>query len=48
MMGTFTEAVTGLAEIAWLMAIAGLVFVTLPLWFLPYTLFKLWKRKALG
>ena len=46
MMGTVAEAVTGLAEIAWLMVIAALVFVTLPLWFLPYTLFKLWK--ALG
>jgi len=47
MTSTLVEAVVGLAEIAWLMAIAALVFVTLPVWFVPYTLYKLWKRKVL-
>ena len=43
MMGTFTEAVFGFMEIAWLMVIAGFVFLTIPIWLIPFAVFKVWK-----
>jgi hypothetical protein len=43
MNSTFFEAVSGLMEIAWLLLIAALVFVTFPVWFVPYTVYKVWR-----
>jgi hypothetical protein len=39
----FTEAFFGLMEIAWLMFICLVVFLTLPIWIIPFTAFKCWK-----
>ena len=40
---TFTETVLWFMEYAWLMVIVSLVLLTLPIWFIPYTVFKVWK-----
>ncbi len=44
MNSSFFEAVSGLAEIMWLMAIALFLIITAPVWLLPYTAFKVWKN----
>lgn len=38
------EAVSGLAEIMWLMFIALCLLISAPVWLLPYTIFKVWKK----
>ena len=43
MRDTFTETVLWFMEYAWLMVIASLVLLTLPIWFIPYAVFKVWK-----
>ena len=43
MTDTFIETVLRFMEYAWLMVIAGLVLLTLPIWLIPYTAFKVWK-----
>ena len=40
----FFEAVTGLAEIVWLMFVCLLLLITAPVWLLPYTVFKVWQN----
>jgi hypothetical protein len=40
----FFEAVAGLANIVWLMVITLCLFVTAPVWLLPYTVFKVWQN----
>jgi hypothetical protein len=42
MRDTFTETVLWFMEYAWLMVVVSLVLLTLPLWFIPYTVFKAW------
>jgi hypothetical protein len=42
MRDTFTETVFWFMEYAWLMVIVSAVLLTLPLWFIPYTVFKAW------
>lgn len=43
MNANFFEALFGLMEMAWLMVMAVIVLLTLPVWLLPYTAFKVWK-----
>ena len=43
MTDTFIETVLWFMEYAWLMVIASLVLLTLPIWFIPYAVFKIWK-----
>ena len=43
MNANFSEAFFGLMEVAWLGVMAGIVLLTLPVWLLPYTAFKVWK-----
>jgi hypothetical protein len=43
MTDTFIETVLWFMEYAWLMVIASLVLLTLPIWLTPYTVFKVWK-----
>ena len=38
-----TETVLWFMEFVWLMVMAGLVLLTLPIWFIPYTVFKVWE-----
>ena len=42
MKDTFTETVLWFMEYAWLMVIASLVLLTLPIWLIPYAVFKVW------
>jgi hypothetical protein len=43
MSDTFTETILWFMEYVWLMVIVSLVLLTLPIWFIPYTVFKVWK-----
>jgi hypothetical protein len=43
MTDTFIETVLWFMEYAWLMVIASLVLLTLPIWFMPYAVFKILK-----
>jgi hypothetical protein len=43
MNNTFTETVLWFMENAWLMVIVSLVLLALPIWFIPYIVFKVWK-----
>jgi hypothetical protein len=43
MTDTFIETVLWFMEYAWLMVIASLVLLTLPIWFIPYLMFKIWQ-----
>ena len=40
---TFTKTVLWFMEYAWLMVIASLVLLTLPIWLIPYAVFKIWQ-----
>ena len=42
MTDTFIETVLWFMEYAGLMVIASLVLLTLPIWLIPYTVFKVW------
>ena len=44
MISFFTDSVLGLMEIVWLMAITVVLIVTIPIWFIPYTVFALHKK----
>lgn len=43
MTDTIVETVLWFMEYAWLMVLCSLVLLTLPVWFIPYTTFKVWK-----
>jgi hypothetical protein len=44
MSGTFTETILWFMEYVWLMVIVSVVLLTLPIWFIPYTVFKVWQN----
>lgn len=44
MTSEFTEVLFGLMEIVWMMAVAVILFITIPVWILPYTLYKIWRN----
>ena len=43
MISNITEALLGLMDIVWLMVIAVLLMLTIPIWVIPYTAYKLWR-----
>lgn len=43
MSDTFTETVLWFMEYVWLVVIVSLVLLTMPIWFIPYTVFRVWK-----
>lgn len=44
MSSEFMEAVFGLAEIMWLIVIAFCLLISAPVWLIPYTVLKVWKK----
>ena len=44
MTSTFTEDFFGLMEIVWLFVLVCFLLVTIPVWLLPYTIYKIWKQ----
>lgn len=43
MIESFMEDILGLMSIVWLMAITGMLIITMPIWFIPYTTYRLYK-----
>ena len=43
MTSRFTQDLFGLMEIIWLYVIAVLLIITIPVWVVPYTVYKCWK-----
>jgi hypothetical protein len=44
MTSTFTEDLLGMLEIVWLLVLAVFLILTIPVWVLPYTAYRIWKQ----